>query len=267
MSTRPRARGGAARASVHPDDGRGRLGSVVPTRTASFVTAAASSDVGTLDGACVTPFAITPLGDTMVLLGQGRSARTWGGFGGHGEHGKDADVFAVAAREFVEETMGCVRIFDRVMVPFKDARPVESELRKLRFVLAIVLQYAVRGATHTYVNFFVQVPWDTACVERFRRQRERAARRGAARARLEMHRIAWWGMDRLMAAVFRRRGIVEDAHGGLHLLRQSFQTSLCVGMRHLMPLLARARAAGLHPSEAATAVRRGGRLQALGGRA
>lgn len=133
-------------------------------------------------GASVLAFCIDPTHDRIYfLLGRERKVLAWGAgsarwsdFGG-GRARTDADPADTAAREFWQETAGCVRFFDGdgtgLRLSYAD---IAAALRRGEYVVR--LETAVPSSSGSsggsdgeriYITYVVQVPWDPRAVMRF----------------------------------------------------------------------------------------------------
>ena len=147
-------------------------------------------------------------------------------------------MFDVAAREFMEETLGCVRVAPAApsTIPFRDTGLVRRLLERNYVLFTIVQQYTSEedGMPRFYVTFVVQVPWDVQISGRFMRvRRRRAASKDTTSDVLEMLFIQWWGWDRIHTALRRRHGILVDTYGTLYMLRPTVQSTLDITMHHI----------------------------------
>lgn len=128
-------------------------------------------------GAALLLFCRCPrTGIVFFLLGRERAMPVWHGsnlwshFGG--TRHKSETPEECAAREFVEETMGCVRFFGAT-----DPLPLDPRADVERIARALAQGHYAYKYVHTqhgaprYVVFVVHVPWDPDCVLRFRRIR------------------------------------------------------------------------------------------------
>lgn len=122
-----------------------------------------------LVGASVLPVMLDPLhGALYFLLAKERHHSTWPegsnlwtDFGGRQEPGEAAEQ--VAAREFVEETLGQVKFFKEDVVPRTSFEDIAQALKRGHYVLQFShVQHGTR-----FVTFVVQLPWDPSAPARF----------------------------------------------------------------------------------------------------
>lgn len=143
-------------------------------------------------GASILAFCIDPqhdrayfwLGKERKVLAWGAGSHRWSDFGGGRARG-DADPAATAAREFTQETAGCMRFFEtdgtNVRTRYED---IAAALRAGEHVMKLETAVGrgpscpesctVREATtneaegtRVYVTYVVQVPWDPRTIMRF----------------------------------------------------------------------------------------------------
>lgn len=129
-------------------------------------------------GASILAFSTDPQHDRVyVWLGKERKVLTWGAgshrwsdFGGGRARG-DADAADTAAREFVQETAGCVRYFEAdgpgVRAGHAD---IADSLRRGQYVLRLETALPPlpgRAGAPLFVTYVVQVPWDPRAAMRF----------------------------------------------------------------------------------------------------
>lgn len=124
-----------------------------------------------LVGASLLPLMIDPLHGTLYfLLAKERyhpswpeGSGLWTDFGGRQEPGECAE--AVAAREFVEESLGQVPFFEDSTLP--EPMTIARALQQGHYVLQFThLQSGTR-----FVTFVVHVPWDPGAPARFTKAR------------------------------------------------------------------------------------------------
>lgn len=132
-------------------------------------------------GASILCFAVDPThGRVYFWLGKERKVLTWGAgfqrwsdFGG-GSAPSDMDAAETAAREFMQETAGCVRYFETdttsVRTTFAD---IAASLRRGEYLFRLetaIPETADARADATrpiFVTYVVQVPWDPRAIMRF----------------------------------------------------------------------------------------------------
>lgn len=122
-------------------------------------------------GASILAFSVDPQHDRVFfwlcknrrVLTWGAGSRRWSDFGGV-KSATDVDAPATAAREFWEETAGCVRYFDtdvtRTRKTFDD---IAASLRRGEYVMRLETALDLG----LFVTFVVQVPWDPRAIQRF----------------------------------------------------------------------------------------------------
>lgn len=122
-------------------------------------------------GASILPFAVDPQHDRVYfwlcknrrVLTWGAGSRRWSDFGGV-KSKNDIDAAATAAREFWEETAGCVRYFETDTAQTrKGYADIAASLRNNDYVL----RFETALDLGLYVTFVVQVPWDPRAARRF----------------------------------------------------------------------------------------------------
>ena len=176
---------------VFDDHGFGRWRVIVPPERSSLskcqpphsLTARAWNGFK-CDGAGVLPV-MQPPGKTSTYFVLGKQTfrphnplcgGRWYFFGGRPEE-TDSDTATIAAREFLEETLGTVLWQDVVALAPGGARVMRSagvlaqSLREQEFMLCIRLAYMRHGKPRFYDVFVVKVPWDPAIPLRFQKLR------------------------------------------------------------------------------------------------
>lgn len=127
-----------------------------------------------LVGASVLPVMMDPFqGALYFLLAKERYHSTWPegsnlwtDLGGRQQPGETAEQ--VAAREFVEETLGQVKFFEDDVVPRTSYQDIAQALKQGHYVLQFShVQHGTR-----FVTFVVQLPWDPSVPARFVAARE-----------------------------------------------------------------------------------------------
>lgn len=122
-------------------------------------------------GASILAFSVDPHHDRVFfwlcknrrVLTWGAGSRRWSDFGGV-KSLTDVDAPATAAREFWEETAGCVRYFDTdVTRTRKTHDDIAASLRRGEYVLRLETALDLG----LFVTFVVQVPWDPRAIQRF----------------------------------------------------------------------------------------------------
>lgn len=121
-------------------------------------------------GASILPVAFDPKhGLPYVLLG--RSYRQWSLIGGHcraGERPEDG-----AAREFWEETMGCVAMDHMETLPLADSREIAQLLVSRNYLFHMI---STDEKKQSYVVYVREVPFDGSVTQRFEGLRQIALR-------------------------------------------------------------------------------------------
>ena len=151
-------------------------------------------------GASILPFSVDPRwGKVYFLLGKERKHKTWicgseqwSDFGGRIEHfnergsgsscsannGSDGNTTntptpeCVAAREFVEETMGMVAYFQHDQGCRTTFQDIADSLARKEYLFRVVSEYTFdrddyKTASRKYITFVKQIPWQPSCVQRF----------------------------------------------------------------------------------------------------
>jgi hypothetical protein len=144
-------------------------------------------------GAAVWPVMLDPLNKGRRYIGLVRSSRTkkLKPISGRVHHTLDAssapgpwvdsrglDVCKTAAREFFEETLGVLKMYDMTkFVSFGHIwREYAKELSLGRYLFAMieaVPSWSKLDVCRLYVTFIVQVPWDPKSAAKFRRIRQK----------------------------------------------------------------------------------------------
>lgn len=129
----------------------------------------------TLAGASVLPFCVDPqwgriyfiLGKERKYVGWTRGSDRWGDFGGRADK-DESTAEQVAAREFVEESLGAIQYFDdeegQIMT---DYTPVQQSLMREEYVFRIISDTGNENNKRHFVTFVKQVPWKPSSIERF----------------------------------------------------------------------------------------------------
>jgi 8-oxo-dGTP pyrophosphatase MutT (NUDIX family) len=162
-----------------------------------------------LVGASLLPLMLEPLHGTLYfLLAKERHHTTWPegsnlwtDLGGRQESGECAEQ--VAAREFVEETLGQVRFFEGDTLPrdFNGAPDIANALKQGHYVL----QFSHVHQGTRFVTFVVQVPWDPSVSTRFEHARAAyAAQENPEPSRLEKSHLGLFSLCQVSAAVLHR---------------------------------------------------------------
>lgn len=143
-----------------------------PLRTSA---AAPWPHVTTVIGASVLAFCSDPthgriyfwLGRERKVLAWSAGSSRWSDFGGGRARG-DADAAATAAREFVQETAGCVRYFASDAPTLRTTwEDIAASLRRGEYVLKLETALSDAAPLRLFVTFVVQVPWDPRAIMRF----------------------------------------------------------------------------------------------------
>lgn len=136
-------------------------------------------------GASILPFATDPqhdrvyfwLGKERKVLAWGAGSNRWSDFGGGRARG-DVDPAATAAREFVQETAGCMRYFDADGSGLRTrCDDIAASLRAGEYLIKLETALGDAAATEAtgagegpirlFVTYVVQVPWDPRAIMRF----------------------------------------------------------------------------------------------------
>lgn len=128
-------------------------------------------------GASILAFAMDPqhdrayfwLGKERKVLAWGAGSNRWSDFGG-GRIRSDVDPAATAAREFVQETAGCVRYFDADSAGLRTrSDDIAASLRKGEYVIKLetTVGKSTDGNIRLFVTYVVQLPWDPRAIMRF----------------------------------------------------------------------------------------------------
>lgn len=122
---------------------------------------------GQLVGASVLPVMLDPLYGTLYFLLAKERYHTswpdgsclWSDFGGRQESGEDA--VDVAAREFMEESLGTVQFLEEHKTSSQES--IAQALKNEHYVL----QFTHLHNGHRFVTFVVHIPWDPSVCSRF----------------------------------------------------------------------------------------------------
>jgi len=137
-----------------------------------------------MTGCSIVPFSVDPhYSGVYFLLGQERKgnwrgSNEWCDFGGGKK--RDESSEACAAREFQEETLGVVKLYDQERVPRDSEEILVDMLAGERYCMRI--EY--KQGRYTYRTYVKQVPWQPECAMVFAQTRETllALRRAPAAA-------------------------------------------------------------------------------------
>jgi len=158
-------------------------------------------------GASIIPFAICRrTHGIFFLLGKEKfckkypsDSEKWSDFGGRRKK-TDSDPCDIAAREFYEETIGCVRFFAPDKVPRRGYKDISESLRNGEYVCKF--SFSV-GKNCQYVTFLKQIPLQPEAPDIFKYSRRGLLRKeqGTASDFLEKTKICWFGLPRIQSAV------------------------------------------------------------------
>jgi hypothetical protein len=134
-----------------------------------------------LIGASILPYAVDDvhgnvywlLAKEQFILSWPAGSDTWGDFGGSVGNNEDAED--TAGREFQEESMGVLRIFEGEPLPRKTPDVVIRALKNKKYTFRMTFDTDAcdgKGGKCRYVVFVMQVPWDPHVPKRFRTCRE-----------------------------------------------------------------------------------------------
>ena len=114
-------------------------------------------------GCSIVPFSVDPEYNSIYFLlgkerpGQWRGSNTWSDFGGKKQCDETSE--ACAAREFHEETMGIVKLYDNERVPRDSEEILTDMLADERYCMRLEYK-SDRNVYHTFVK---QIPWQPEC--------------------------------------------------------------------------------------------------------
>lgn len=162
-------------------------------------------------GASILTFAICERTNAVFfLLGREKfwkryrnDSEKWSDFGGRAKAGESAE--AVAAREFVEETCGCVRYKKGDALPMQGQEAYDAIRRSLeRKEYVYRFEFEVKQADRgVYTTFVRQVPLDPASGTLFSRVRQNLLQKETVNPDvLEKTKIAWFGLQQVRNAAF-----------------------------------------------------------------
>lgn len=193
-------------------------------------------------GAGVMPFCDSPSGERFLVLGREEApwaskntAKRWSAFSGGAAAGEDVEE--AAAREFIEESMGCVPVTEGA----REATYAEvlALLRARRYVARLMF---VQPKGAECFLFLLRVPWDPHHVQRFAALR---AMTDAIDARVGATHVLSRAAD---AAPWRHPSVLMDSNGVLSTARAWCEKSL-LGLWGLPRLRAVVRANGVSGGE------------------
>ena len=151
----------------------------------------------------------------------------WSDFGGRSKAGETAE--RTAAREFWEETCGCVAFAGGDAVPLADCDAVELYLRRKEYVYKF--DFEVRGSDGgIYTTFVCQIPLQPGCAGLF--SLVRASRTDDVF--LEKTKLAWFGLQQLRNAAFSTPVLRCDSFMRREFVRRWFRDRI----RLILPYLA-----------------------------
>jgi hypothetical protein len=202
---------------------------------------------GAVVGASILCFSIDPVFKRIYfLLGKERHNRRWpagsskwSDFGG-GVIPGDACAEQIAAREFVEETLGVVKFGDNFQVPITSPTEIAEELKAGKYLFKILTGNKYRK----FVMFVKQIPWDPECTVRFSEYRSLltrprdldtpspidshpaiAGRTSIKKEYLEKKMLAFFSVTQLRYAVD-HDGVILNRNGYVEHCRKNFVESL-----------------------------------------
>ncbi len=143
-------------------------------RKVSHAATTMTKTTSTFSGAALLLFSVEPkTREVYFLLGQERrmllwpsGSERWTPFGG--AKLENETVFRIAAREFVEETLGAVRYFEADRLPRRDYDDIEASLKRGEYAFRVNIMYA---GVPKYSIFVKRVPFDPYCQLRFHHAR------------------------------------------------------------------------------------------------
>ena len=129
-----------------------------------------SNQPSVLRSVAIIPFSLEKATQTIyILLARAATARqgyrprieVWGDLGGTPEPGETSEQ--TAAREFVEESLGCVHV----------GTCLEEQLIQGKFFLLVRLHFQLEGVGRFHRDFYLkEIPFDPAITHRFAEMRE-----------------------------------------------------------------------------------------------
>ena len=155
-------------------------------------------------GASILTFAVCDKTNAVYfLLGREKffkkyrcDSEKWSDFGGRSKPGEDAE--AVAAREFFEETCGCVRYASG-----DDPSPREIRESLLRKEYVYRFEFDVRNSDGgVYTTFVRQVPLQPSSTTLFSRVRRGLEEAQTSPDFLEKTKLAWFGLQQVRNAAY-----------------------------------------------------------------
>lgn len=162
--------------------------------------AALTSAVGKCVGASVMPFAVcAKTNSVFMLLGREKffksykcDSEKWSDFGGRALP-TETSAERVAAREFIEESCGAVKIGEEATTTID---LVEASLRDENFVYRF--DFELPGGCGVYTTFLKQIPLQPDVPETFQKNRALQANSDY----LEKTELRWFGLQEIRNACF-----------------------------------------------------------------
>ena len=169
--------------------------------------------LNTFSGAALLLYAVEPITkEVYFLLGKERrvllwqsGSETWTPFGG--AKVENESVFEIAAREFVEETLGMVRYFENDQLPRTKYDDIEKSLRNKEFTFRVNV---IHENIPKYSIFLKEVPFDPYCQLRFHHARD------------VLLRANYHGNDPVKRAELLKHPAVSECSDGILSVAQSF---------------------------------------------
>jgi predicted NUDIX family NTP pyrophosphohydrolase len=134
----------------------------------------------------VLPYAIVH-GNVYLLLGMDRRDGSWSDFGGRSENGDMQDPRKTAAREFYEESSGCVMTHPSICASISHIKPWKS--------LTI--------GKNDYYMFPMRIPYNDVIPEHFHLFASLASYAKIHKKFSEKTKVAWFSAERVMNTLLR----------------------------------------------------------------
>ena len=163
-------------------------------------------------GASILVFAVCDRTNAVYfLLGREKffkryrlDSEKWSDFGGRSKPG-EADAETVAAREFFEETCGCVRYSSEDDLPLQGPGKIRESLLRKEYVYRFEFDVKNTGTPDggVYTTFVRQVPLDPSNTALFSRVRRELAEATQTKPDfLEKTKLAWFGLQQVRNAAY-----------------------------------------------------------------
>jgi 8-oxo-dGTP pyrophosphatase MutT (NUDIX family) len=159
-------------------------------------------------GASILPFAICKrTNGIFFLLGKEKFHKNfgdsdkWADFGGRVDRETDKCAADIAAREFWEETNGCIRYFALDILPRRNYTDIAKSLKNGEYLHKF--SFAI-GKDKEYVTYLKEIPLQPECMELFKHTRRQLIQKKCPNSSpfLEKSKLGWFGLPQVRAAAF-----------------------------------------------------------------